>query len=1186
MSDLRRRKPTEIITSTMNTDLLLVVEHPGAPHQQDSSNQQDSFFSFISKVGEELADVIDQRCSGVLPFFGKQGSSCAIDWENYKKRLEQIRRSLRTKEGIEAISDLEGEGKDYWNVPKYIYDCSKRLKNRSPAEDEQQLPAEDEQQLPAEDEQQTLKEDNPLGTLARQSCVALGRIDYYTALNLNHNYWENLGRLFFHDKDRYPYSKHIEKVLCIPAHRLKQSRVREDDGVVQNESHLTLEMDPKRSRLVTYSFFRFPPAMPMTKRGEQDHGEELKLSEFLQQLVNALVPHGEDEGDDPNMEPPLPTWFHEEHLRAQAEQQAESGETGVDRPDTQTPSDPDPAGGAAGDAPLLSPKSLRLQTFLTYSTAFPMLVRAEHKDPKQFSAYLKMLDRVQHRPGHREIWLPAVHTLVGFHDPELSRGNLDRGRRAVDQANQARKEGEKGKKDWLDRIPRMEADQGGIPIKEMGRFSLQLMVRYKSPRHEDVEDLIHASLKAISKGYVRRKSVLAQWRSVYEFVPVDVRTAVQTAMELNRDPHGWGIEKTALVTCLGQRNETQQDKGSPALIKEEKHPWFNELKNKIEESRAEAPHYISPDLNQTALDSQTAPVRDILNENIYDLKFHWEWLGSYLLQLQDSWEDLARRSTVPERCKANDPHTFRLMGDTVRRHIDLLLGAMSRLCGLRKVVGCEGLEQERREEARQLHLRAEETTWDIIDRSQKDQRRFKEFLAHLVSAYPERNEASLVVSQTEPRMHTTEPTGLLDMGTVAAHRTFRNYLTRPREWSYLDVELSSVDPDGNKPPSREKWQGKVLTSTGYDFMVQPHLQLLYVPVEFKLHTYARLQPLAHEAGHVVLAMLDRTEHSRAIIQDEVIKPWVEKARLIAEARLTQQSFHLKTVQKGLTRFRQRGENNNLVSLELLCDCLGALAAGPAYYSAIYPWFFNASVKKDKELHAELLVRLKAGVALAKALGWYRPETGSKHNPGGDPWCVFSAIEKSLIRHCKPGKNVPLMSTMFEYYLVEALEEDFNNTKTPPEYLINLLRFCETCGRDFLFYPHVEDPDEQQTIREVVNALCEKTMARMLFNNELVLDLPPKIIAAAAMLLPFGRPHHPGGRVLQSIFFTSGDPSTCWHEISKLLGDRAGLLLNQRIQVWRDYNDHCNEKHVIIEESMLPEWKRERVLPRYQDPEKI
>ena len=1079
---IRYRKERMVHTDTQNSDLLLVVE------DCRGRKEPETLSPVASKVGVSLCAAAATRCTQILPFFDEADASvltktqrrilsdrmkellkheqlpstglprdirtCSLRWETYARRLEQLEQTMRdagAEVGADTIRQLSQDGLEYWNYKEYDYNCVSRFL------------------------------DYPLD---QATCVAFGRTDYFVNLTLNHNYWENIGRQLFLADSR------VETLLCIPAHRLKQRRITEGDKVLI-EPRLAFAGD--EPRLVTFTFLRFPPDMPGTPRGQKDHPDELLLSFFLELLVDALLPHQGSKGKVDG------TWITQENDKLQEEYDTKKAEGSV------TPT----------SEPLkLDCEEMSLEAFLTYSTTFPMMVRAEHPTIAHFQAFLRMLDSRRIRTDE-PLWLAGANTLVGYYDRELLK-------------NPALVTG------------------SAIPVHPDDQFTFQYLVRYKSKPHLEVGIKIRRHLETVARGEVRVGSVLARWQAVFEFTPRSIREAVKAAIYLGTDPEGWGIERGALVTCLGknktqllevpasaklkpdtepsQKQESSKGKGGPGhkskAATNEQQPvipeWVTTLQGCIEKSQQKIPRVAPP--------GHEGPLaEDILNLRIHDIKLSWEWVGGYLLQVRDNWEDFTQRATIPSLCDHTSPDTFSLMSSTVKKNLKVLLKVLEKFESATQVSSDGEAMEEDQELLAACYQAAVDDAWYVVDQSNLHLMAFKKHLAGLVSAYPERNEASLVVSQTEPRMHLTEPNGLLDMGTVSAHRLFRNYLTRPRKMSLLEQHVM-----GTEGKQKQVWQGKVVASTGFDWAVVPSLQILYVPVDFKLHTFAKLQPLAHEAGHVFMSLLDRINGSpqkdvAKRFHDEVIEPWVEAAREQAEDWVTYDE-----TQERVNVSLGALQRSNLVCQEFLCDVLGALCAGPAFYSSLFPIVFSASrsrvggsQSRALSAHPQSWIRVRGGVALARAMGWYVP---GEENKFSDPWGIFSRMERALERYVKATalENCELP----EYYMVRALES-VDPRAALPDYLANLLAFAEGCGWDFLFYPYVEDPGDRELIRCAVNALCEKTMARLLFNDEIVLDLPPKIIAAATMLPPYGRPKHPGGRSLQSIYYTSGDPNSCW-----------------------------------------------------------
>jgi hypothetical protein len=82
-------------------------------------------------------------------------------------------------------------------------------------------------------------------------------------------------------------------------------------------------------------------------------------------------------------------------------------------------------------------------------------------------------------------------------------------------------------------------------------------------------------------------------------------------------------------------------------------------------------------------------------------------------------------------------------------------------------------------------------------------------------------------------------------------------------------------------------------------------------------------------------------------------------------------------------------------------------------------------------------------------------------------------------------------------------------------------FVHHHGKRFGFYPFLPDPEQSARARRAVDEYCGSIAERLLFNSELVLNAPPKYIAAAASLPECRSPLYPAGRVLLSLRYTDG-----------------------------------------------------------------
>ena len=409
------------------------------------------------------------------------------------------------------------------------------------------------------------------------------------------------------------------------------------------------------------------------------------------------------------------------------------------------------------------------------------------------------------------------------------------------------------------------------------------------------------------------------------------------------------------------------------------------------------------------------------------------------------------------------------------------------------------------------------------------------------------------MNPTESTMYFTEQSGVHDLAIEAARRLFIEYLGGPKSDSIFSREFR---------PERHLWHGIVMPSTGFDFSVVSRFQILTLPVDFKFHSHGKLIPLAHEASHVVFDVIDSLEETRARFVADVLGPWITAAIDIADITWSVSAERSAEVRGEVIDELERclPDHKNarpLARLELLCDVFGAIGAGPAYYASVFPYLTRARqprrddsrlrrhlprqdpARPDMDTSLPYWIRNRTGIALGRALGWFQPDS-----PGdSDPWEIFRYMAESHVRHDQSDIALeqhirlkdygPLWSRRPWYYLMRALEEI-------PELACAICRFTEGVGDDYLFYPFVDDDKEREAIRHAVNALCENTMARMMFNDEVVMDVNAKYLAAATMLPPYGRPHHSPSRSLHSLFYSEAKRTTSIQRALKRLPQHARI----------------------------------------------
>jgi hypothetical protein len=184
---------------------------------------------------------------------------------------------------------------------------------------------------------------------------------------------------------------------------------------------------------------------------------------------------------------------------------------------------------------------------------------------------------------------------------------------------------------------------------------------------------------------------------------------------------------------------------------------------------------------------------------------------------------------------------------------------------------------------------------------------------------------------------------------------------------------------------------------------------------------------------------------------------------------------------------------------------------------------------------------------ARHLGW----TWAEENVWYDPWEIWEKIRINTERK-SPGdffrrgarEGLPTLSNQVENFratLAWIRTNFLDDASTFKAILIwwavagrrDLIRGIEAVsdgiGKRFNFYPplarkKMPGQNRRDLMRRIIRATdqyCWTQAERMVYGCEVVMDCPPKIIAAAATLPICCQPYFPTGRILMSVRYTDG-----------------------------------------------------------------
>jgi len=753
----------------------------------------------------------------------------------------------------------------------------------------------------------------------------------------------------------------------------------------------------------------------------------------------------------------------------------------------------------------LSADDIGLEMLLSFSSkTFPVILKSEHATVESLVRYARALEGLRLQPGIRD-W----HMLLGYR-PGSAGAVLRNDARAAFPGS-----GDKWK---------------GLTFHFLVRF-------HRGPNSEDVTEA-NAKLGSIrpppgvpDPPNMRDRVRLAEWHYVRDIVCDDVAQMVQAIVEVNQLP---SVERTALVPSfpselLADPRVSKPDRRHREAAKNERQstvgPEWN-YRALDERVASDAPHML-PAL-ELALATHHAPpasgfprppprrfaADEILNRRLYDIESELQWLQTYLRSLRRDWEHWWE-SRGGGSAETDGRECFERLDRILAWDLGILRSYPARVETVaRDDAEClaEASTLPRGQQASLLlqriaaHDEFLKKAWAACGEACNTVRRVKNAAATLLTAYRDRCEGTLVVTPTEPMQHLTDQNGVGDGLQSVALRLMRDYVARAGHPAFSD----EVKTEGT-------FKGGIATfsSTEAEFKIVPDFRLLHLPPDLRFNTQDKLVILAHEAAHFVLWLIGRSRTAKKLLED-ALKPLWERA------------FALLQWENGTAAARERLAQSwakDLWRQELLCDILAALAAGPAYHACLFHYLFRTH-EWPNLTHPPGWIRFRTALALARAMGW----------DADDPWTVYAPMAAAIRRHYASKEGDDRRVRCFHHHVRSLVEEPtywlMRSLDDPPDprscltgiksdpgtLLLAICHVASVLSPSYLFYPFASDPAARETVRCTENDRCRRTMHRLM-NGELVLNEPPRVIAAASMIWPYGRPYHAGGQVLLSILNT-------------------------------------------------------------------
>ncbi len=531
---------------------------------------------------------------------------------------------------------------------------------------------------------------------------------------------------------------------------------------------------------------------------------------------------------------------------------------------------------------------------------------------------------------------------------------------------------------------------------------------------------------------------------------------------------------------------------------------------------------------------------DALNNSLYNLRYDAEWVQSINALLGKAW--MANLKPV---------NTFNLINDTIERVFHRVDTDVERLNDLFKMKIAS-----HRALSRSIALAAEEnpdTEPDFEALNRHDQKceeikeeikriwassrgsaqrldAAKKNLTMLAGEFNGRLEGRQITSiaLTDPRFG--EQAGVIDLVMYATDRLMTSYCGSRKHTKNKD----NTDNTNNE----QIWRGVVSTSQGQDFHIYPSHQILYLPMNYKLHCFGKPLITAHEAAHQILFDVWKRHplrpvrrklaafwyklHNQAIVNVRTTYSRIVRAsRRLGDAK-NERLAH--SVFGEVFGKLMRGRRMNLFyESEVLVDLLAGLIAGPAYFAGtVQTWYQPARTRSEapwQGTHPPDWLRLCLGAKLAEVMGWNQELWKLDrlfHN------CMHhEELTSENIRyyqaHLKGLQPKPEEPQYYfrdpKFFIIKALYDDGGTL------MKELERWMNRHFDGLAFYPECTGVPPADVV-EHIDEYCQRLSVSMFYDDALQMDAPLRYIAAASILEPMERPAYPHGRVLLSLAYSS------------------------------------------------------------------
>jgi len=528
------------------------------------------------------------------------------------------------------------------------------------------------------------------------------------------------------------------------------------------------------------------------------------------------------------------------------------------------------------------------------------------------------------------------------------------------------------------------------------------------------------------------------------------------------------------------------------------------------------------------------PAWDIYNFQVYDLIFDLQWMFGYIHQLHLSWLEW----------DLEDKSTFHLAKECIvsiieRIHLTIYGTVLEKFYDEANEIDrdLQKYFSQELERARKLEKPIKEPyekgqmIWAYLKKFKKESDNIKLAIHSLSMQLMERLESRQLTSNTEPHIHFGQKAGILDLTYSAVTNLFLDYS------SHSDPEISGI----------RSWDGLVLLSDRRtDFAINSEMQILFLPIDFKLHVHEKLLLVSHEAAHYILRAISNQYIQNGCSQAysdllALLDPVVQRAitdmkEILHEARKSGDISHIKmkqSLEEILSDVEQYISKRRIPS-EIMADLLGCIAAGPRYLRSMALLAYSPPVKDwnwplRRRPHPTAWLRTYLGLHFFETLDcdarWtYGMKEGLNDMVTKHQGVPFDRSYEIKLLHCLSMLEMKdvLLGTFnnhhllhdHKFYIIRAMLQEGEAFYT------NLVQWAEKyLGAGYLFFPL------EQNMREMSATIfvkCKSLSERLHVNSELLLDERPKYIAAASVLSPIRRPAYPSGRILHSLAYCRGE----------------------------------------------------------------